>query len=63
MLGVEVFRDKQGLTPKSRDGKKEEEGGAAEGEEMAAVGNEAELEDFGEDQSSEPKTDISNKES
>lgn len=70
MLGVEVFRDKQGQALKSRDGKKkkeeeEEERGAdeVEGGGTAAVEKEAELENGGEDQSSEPKIDSSNKES
>lgn len=61
MLGVEVFRDKQGLKQKKRDGEKE---GKEEGEEeTAAVVDETELENGDEDRSSEAKTDGSNKES
>lgn len=58
MLGVEVFRDKQGLGPKPRDGAKVEEEGK-DGEEEGAADNEAELdlENGAENTSSEPKTD------
>uniref|UniRef100_A0A4W6FK02 tRNA (cytosine(34)-C(5))-methyltransferase n=1 Tax=Lates calcarifer TaxID=8187 RepID=A0A4W6FK02_LATCA len=65
MLGVEVFRDKQGLGQKRRDGDKEgkeevadevekEEEGAAENEE------DLDLENANENGSSEPKTDSGN---
>lgn len=55
MLGVEVFRDKQGLGQKQRDGKKEE---VEDGVEEGAVENEGELdlENGDENVSSEPKT-------
>ncbi|XP_037549324.1 RNA cytosine C(5)-methyltransferase NSUN2 [Nematolebias whitei] len=61
MLGVEVFRDKRGLKQEKRDGEKEGEDEVEEDETAAAV-NEAELENGEEDQSSETKTDGSNKE-
>lgn len=56
MLGVEVFRDKQGLGQKGRDGEKEEVEDEAVKEEGAAE-NEAELdfENSDENRSSEPK--------
>lgn len=64
MLGVEVFRDKQGLGPKPRDGAKEGKGQEEEveekdAEEEGAAVNEAELdlENGDENTSSEPKTD------
>lgn len=60
MLGVEVFRDKQGLKQKKTDGENEGEDEVEE-DEAAAVVNE--VEDGEEDQSSEAKTDGSNKES
>uniref|UniRef100_A0A1A7WI01 tRNA (cytosine(34)-C(5))-methyltransferase n=1 Tax=Iconisemion striatum TaxID=60296 RepID=A0A1A7WI01_9TELE len=61
MLGVEVFRDRQGLGQKKRDGEKEgkEE---VEKEEEAAAENEAELENGAENGSSEPTTACSSKE-
>ncbi|XP_042362227.1 RNA cytosine C(5)-methyltransferase NSUN2 [Plectropomus leopardus] len=59
MLGVEVFRDKQGLGQKGRDGEKEEVEDEAEkeAEEEGAAENEAELdfENGDESRSSEPK--------
>jgi len=59
MLGVEVFRDKQGQ--KRRDGEKEGKEGEEEG---ATAENEAELElENGEENgSSQPKTDSGSKE-
>ncbi|XP_017276473.1 RNA cytosine C(5)-methyltransferase NSUN2 [Kryptolebias marmoratus] len=57
MLGVEVFRDKQGLGQKRRDGGK--------GEEEDEVGKDAEADDEAaamENGDEEPKTDSSNKE-
>lgn len=62
MLGVEVFRDKQGLGQKQRDESKaqvekdEEEEGAVENEE------EMDLENGNENGSSEPKSDSGNQE-
>lgn len=52
LLGVEVFRDKQGLGQKSRDGAKEE----------AAAGKGGELENGDGNGSLEPKTEGGNKE-
>ncbi|KAM4549650.1 RNA cytosine C(5)-methyltransferase NSUN2 [Fundulus diaphanus] len=63
MLGVEVFRDKQGQGQKKRDGAKEEKEGQAEDEAEAAAGNEAELENGDENGSLEPKTEGEKKES
>uniref|UniRef100_A0A1A8PSU9 tRNA (cytosine(34)-C(5))-methyltransferase n=1 Tax=Nothobranchius pienaari TaxID=704102 RepID=A0A1A8PSU9_9TELE len=57
MLGVEVFRDRGGLGQKKRDGEKE-----GKEEEEVAVENEAELENGAENESSEPTTACSNKE-
>lgn len=58
MLGVEVFRDKQGLGQKPKDEGKEEVAKDAE-EEVEAVENEAELdsENGDENGSSQPKVD------
>uniref|UniRef100_A0A3Q2PRA7 tRNA (cytosine(34)-C(5))-methyltransferase n=1 Tax=Fundulus heteroclitus TaxID=8078 RepID=A0A3Q2PRA7_FUNHE len=66
MLGVEVFRDKQGQGQKKRDGAKEEKEGEAEeeeAEEAAAAGDEAERENGDENGSLEPKTESEKKES
>lgn len=66
MLGVEVFRDKQGLGPKRRDGGKEgkeEAEGAVEKEEEEEGSAEKEMELENGSRSSEPKTDCGNKES
>uniref|UniRef100_A0A8C6M6C0 tRNA (cytosine(34)-C(5))-methyltransferase n=1 Tax=Nothobranchius furzeri TaxID=105023 RepID=A0A8C6M6C0_NOTFU len=57
MLGVEVFRDREGSGQKKRDGEKE-----GKEEEEVAVENEAELENGAENESSEPTTACSNKE-
>lgn len=59
MLGVEVFRDKQGLEPTHRDGEKEGRGQEKElGEEGMVEGdNEEELELKNENGSSKPKSD------
>ncbi|XP_072226596.1 RNA cytosine C(5)-methyltransferase NSUN2 [Leuresthes tenuis] len=66
MLGVEVFRDKQGQGQKRRDGEKEGKEGVEEEveEEGATAENEAELElENGEQNgSSQPKTDSGSKE-
>lgn len=67
MLGVEVFRDKQGIGQKERDGenegKKEAENQVEkDGEKEGAVVNEGELdsENADENGSSEPKMDRGN---
>lgn len=64
MLGVEVFRDKQGLGQKARDGKKEGQEGAEDevekdAEEEGVADNEGELNlgNSDENGSSEPKAD------
>ncbi|XP_067467567.1 RNA cytosine C(5)-methyltransferase NSUN2 [Thunnus thynnus] len=59
MLGVEVFRDKQGVGQKRRDVDKEGKEEVADGGEEGAVENEGELdlENGDENGSSEPKTD------
>lgn len=68
MLGVEVFRDKQGLGPKPRDGgnqgKGQEGKEEVDAEEEGTGDNEAELdlENGDENVSSEPKTDNGNDE-
>lgn len=69
MLGVEVFRDKQGLGQKRSDGEKDgkEEGEDAaekdeEQEEERAADKETELENGNENGSSESKTDCGDKE-
>uniref|UniRef100_A0A8C6M686 tRNA (cytosine(34)-C(5))-methyltransferase n=1 Tax=Nothobranchius furzeri TaxID=105023 RepID=A0A8C6M686_NOTFU len=54
MLGVEVFRDREGSGQKKRDGEKE-----GKEEEEVAVENEAELENGAENESSEPTTSSS----
>lgn len=54
MLGVEVFRDKQGLGQKQRD--EGEEGLEKECEEATAGGDEEQVENGGEDRS-EPRVD------
>lgn len=65
MLGVEVFRDKQGQGQKRRDGEKEgkeeDEGEKVAEEEEEAAGNEKELdlENGNENGSSEPKSNSS----
>lgn len=61
MLGVEVFRDKQGLGQKQKNEGKEEVEKDVE-EEMEAAENEAELdfENGGENGSSQPKGDSGN---
>lgn len=59
MLGVEVFRDKQGLGQKQREeGKEELEKDAAE--EVAVENEEMDLENGDKNGSSEPKTDSGN---
>lgn len=67
MLGVEVFRDKQGLGQKQRDGEKEgkeeaEDQVEKDAEEEGAVENEEELdlENGDENRSSEPNMDSGN---
>lgn len=66
MLGVEVFRDKQGLGQKRSDGGKEEAEDAAEKdeeqEEERAADKEVDLENGNENGSSESKTDCGDKE-
>lgn len=62
MLGVEVFRDKQGLGQKKRDeekeGKGDEEEGEKDGQEEGAAENEAELDlENGNENGSSPKMD------
>lgn len=68
MLGVEVFRDKQGVGQKERDGEKEgkeeaEDQVEKDADEEGAAVNEEELDlemNADENGSSEPKTDSSN---
>ncbi|XP_071355445.1 RNA cytosine C(5)-methyltransferase NSUN2 [Trachinotus anak] len=70
MLGVEVFRDKQGLGQKKRDGEKEGKEGVEDEDEVEKVAEEEEgaaenegeldLENGNGNGSSEPKTDSSN---
>lgn len=61
MLGVEVFRDKQGLGQKQRDGEKggkeEDEAEKVAEEEEDAAAEELDLENGNENGSSEPKSD------
>lgn len=58
MLGVDVFRDKQGQGQKQRDEGKEVEKDAEE--EVAVENEEMDLENGDENRSSEPKTDNGN---
>ncbi|KAM9838835.1 RNA cytosine C(5)-methyltransferase NSUN2 [Aulostomus maculatus] len=58
MLGVEVFKDKQGLGQKQRDGEKEAKGGNEAERAEGAV----DLENGSENGSSEPKADASSRE-
>lgn len=58
MLGVEVFRDKQGFGQKQRNEGKEVEKDAKE--EGAVENEEMDLENGDENRSSEPKTDSGN---
>lgn len=63
MLGVEVFRDKQGLGGKRRDGAKEEDEEDVGKDTEEAAEKDGELENCDENRSLEPKTEGGNKES